>query len=59
MSRVVILPIISFIALLLNNFFGIEISKDLQNDVVDLILTAVFVVTGIITALRTRKKKSK
>lgn len=57
MSRVIILPVITVIAIVLKGLFGIEISEDLQNGIVDGILAVFLVGTGVLTAIRTRQKR--
>jgi hypothetical protein len=57
MSRTIVFPFIAGFAFVLKQVAGIEIGEELQNQITDFTILGVFVVTSLITAVRTRKKK--
>jgi hypothetical protein len=59
MSRTIIAPIVGVIALILSNVFKVEISEELQNNIIDAILLVYIAITGVIAALRIAQKKKK
>ena len=57
MTKSMIAPLVSILALALGKIFGIEIGTDLQAQIVDAIITVVFVVSAVYGVFKNHKEK--